>query len=163
MFARNKMVHWVFWPALKEQSRLELYGPDGDMIAVWPVKEPIKGDVVARMVPDGHFIEAIKCTVVSMSGRLIVGGKGAFDTVVVTERPVLTMDQRLEALERRERRRERLAQEAERQRQADHERRMKALEQGEVIEPEPEPEPEPESEPEPQPDTEPEKGVKPNA
>lgn len=135
MFDRNQLVHLVLWPQ-GQDAVYELYGPDGEFVAVCAIKEPVKGDALARMVPKGFSVDVSNCAVLTMSGDPVVATKAQFDTAVVTERAVIDMETRLLNLERRERARALAAERKEQERQQAFEARMKELEAGEpVVEP----------------------------
>lgn len=128
MFDRNKLVHLVIWPQGKK-SAYTLTDGHGEVAAQVEVDEPIKGSDLARMIPDGFYVIVKDCTVLTMSGKLVVATKAPFDTAVVTERAVVTAEDRLLRLERRERRREERAAAAE----AENKELLRRLKEAEAV------------------------------
>lgn len=105
LFDRNQLVHAVIWPNGKNPG-LTLVDTDGVVQSHVAIRMPVKGSELAKMMPPGHFVEPDQCTILSMSGRLMVGAKAPFDTAVVTERAEIGFEERMQRLERKERRRE---------------------------------------------------------
>lgn len=104
---RNALVHAVIWPKGPKASIALIDTDEGVVHSEFKLTEPVKGSVYAAMMPDGFVLDCNGCTVLSMSGKLIVRTETEFDTVVVTERAEVTFEDRMQRLERRERRRER--------------------------------------------------------
>lgn len=105
MFSRNELVHAVIWPDGRKSS-IALIDPDGIVVATLPVREPLRGSDLSRLIPDGYCVDWDNCAVVNLSGEPVVRTVGQFDTAVVTERAELGFEERMQRLERRERRRE---------------------------------------------------------
>jgi len=105
MFNRNQLAHLVIWPNAKT-AVVSLIDPDGEAVSEMSVREPIKGSELAKKMADGFAIHTKRCSVVSVSGDIVVRTRIPFDTAVVTERPVISFEDRMARLERRERRRE---------------------------------------------------------
>lgn len=102
---RNALVHAVIWPNGPEAS-LALLDTDGVVQSEFRLTEPTKGSFYSSMMPDGFVLDCNGCTVLSMSGKLIVRTEVEFDTVVVTERAQVTFEERFARLERLQRRRD---------------------------------------------------------
>lgn len=105
MIGRNKLTHAVVWPNAKN-ANVALVDSDGTVVGEVSVKYPLMGSELAKRVPEGYTVQPTGCNIVSMSGRLVVGTRGVFDTAVVTERPEITFEERLARMERREANRE---------------------------------------------------------
>ena len=111
---RNDLVHAVIWP--KGPAALAiLYDTDGVIQGDVPIKDPVRGSVFANMMPEGYQISFSDCGVMSMSGELVIATRTPFDTCVVTEKREMTFEDRLIAMERRDRRRQLREQERERE------------------------------------------------
>lgn len=117
MLDRNTLVHAVIWPQ-GPNAMVTLVDPDGVVASVVKVKEPLRGSDLAKMIPQGYGVETDACTVLSMSGELLVRTEGEFDTAVVTERAHVSFEERMARLERRERNN------AKRQRRLEEENRL---------------------------------------
>lgn len=120
MFERNEIVHSVIWPAGTEPV-VALIDVDGVQQGHFWLKEPMRGSELAKQIPADWFLQFQECTLVKMTGEVVIGNKIPFDTKVVTERAELTYEQRLLAVERRDKHRAK----AEKQRQAEFEAFMK--------------------------------------
>lgn len=127
--SRNELVHAVIWPK-GNKSNLALIDGEGVIHGRITVEEPLRGSDLAKMIPDGLWLDPQNCTVISMSGELLVNTKAPFDTAVVTERAETSLEQRLAMLERRERRRE----ERERKNREENERLRQQIADQQVIE-----------------------------
>jgi hypothetical protein len=114
MFDRNQLVHAVIWPNEKP-SQIALVDAEGEVRSTVTFKLPMRGSDVAKWMPDGYQLDVGGCTVVSMSGRVMVNTVAPFDSAVVTERPEVTFEDRMLRLERRDKRREERAAQLERQ------------------------------------------------
>ena len=106
MYDRNQLVHAVIWPKGKTAT-ITMLDAEGVVHSEFAVREPMKGSELSKMIPPGYGVEFDDCTVLSMSGEILVRTVGEFDTAVVTERAQVTAEERLQRLERREMRRER--------------------------------------------------------
>lgn len=144
MFNRNQLVHLVIWPNAKD-ARYNVVDPDGVVVSVVKVNEAVKGAEISKVMPEHFQLVPHGCTVLSMSGDLVVKTKAPFDTAIVTERAVVTAEERLQRLERRERQREKIATLWQQERAE----LMARLKDAEAVVEEPAPEPAPEPEPEP--------------
>lgn len=111
MLDRNQLVHAVIWPN-GDDACVTLIDADGVYQSRFSVVQPLKGSDLARLIPPGYWLKFDGCTVLSMSGDVLVGGIAEFDSAVVTERREVTFEDRIAILERRDIRR---------QRQHDHE------------------------------------------
>ena len=153
-YCRNGLVHLTVFPS-GESASYALHDPQtGEVYAIVPVRDPIRGSDLSKMIPDGLHVEFADCVVFNLSGKLLIGTAIEFDTCVVTERAEITIEERLQRMELRDQRRQAL----ERKRQEEFERwkREQAemqvdpteTEEAPVIEPEtaPEAQPEPEEE-----------------
>lgn len=105
MFDRNQLTHLVIWPA-ESGAGYRLVDGEGEVLAQVAIGEQVLGSTIAKAVPQGLYIDVTGCTVVTLSGEVRVTTKGQFDTAVVVQRSRKTPEERLEALERRERVRE---------------------------------------------------------
>lgn len=103
---RNMLVHAVLWP-VGPKAAISLIDTDGVELANFPIDRPMLGSELARYLPAEHSVSFQQVQVVSLNGQLVVQTRVPFDTVVVTEKPVITTEERLERLERREQRRQR--------------------------------------------------------
>ena len=135
MLTKNRLVHAVIWPN-GEKPEITLTDKEGVIQSYMRVRGPMRGDELSRMIPDGFIVDVHDCSVVNLSGKILVGGVGEFDTSVVTEKATLSFEERMNRLERIERRRQR--------RQADLEAENKKLREELRAELEAEAEPEPE-------------------
>lgn len=129
MFDRNKLVHAVIWPA-GEKPLVTLLDAEGVVLGEVVVREPLKGSELSKMIPQGCELEIDQCTVVNMSGEVIVETALPFDTAVVTEKREETFEERLANMERRIKRREKRAERLEQE----HRARMQELEDARVVE-----------------------------
>lgn len=106
MFASMALTHLIFWPQTDDASLL-LVDRNGEEVGKMPVTEPVRGVDLQRLLPAQFNIAPFGCTAVSLSGNVICGGKGAFDSAVVVERDRPTVEDRLAIIERREKYRQR--------------------------------------------------------
>lgn len=97
---KQKLTHAVVWPN-GQKANVELVDPDGEVQAKVPIKFPVRGSDLARMMPDQYTLETEACTVVSLSGKVLVASEMQFDTAVVTERREITMEEKIEIIARR--------------------------------------------------------------
>lgn len=104
MLSRNQLVHAVIWPKGPD-SVVSLIDADGVDQAHVKVRQPMRGSDITKLIPEGYSVLPEECHVVTTSGELLVNKGVKFDTAVVTERPEVPFEERLAALERRERRR----------------------------------------------------------
>lgn len=150
MFQRNELAHLVMWPR-EAKAKVELVDEEGVVLSALPVDWPLKGSDIAKMVPEGFCIDPNGCTVVTMSGDILVSTVGEFDTAVVTERPEITFEQRMALLERRQQRselrEERLAAENQRLRDQVRAEMEQETEEEPVVDDEPDETPDPEPKP----------------
>lgn len=120
MFERNQLAHLVFWPE-NNKSIVTLVDPNGVVIdddgvelaepqemelASFKLDRPMLGMEIAKTLPADLCIKSENVTVVTMSGEIKVTTVAPFDTTVVTERPVISAEERLDRLEIREQRNE---------------------------------------------------------
>ncbi|MGR3624505.1 hypothetical protein [Pseudophaeobacter sp.] len=105
MYDRNQLVHAVIWPVAGVGAATLLDG-EGVLQSQIEIREPVLGSQLSKMIPQDFFLDVHDCTVVSMSGQLVVATKSEFDTVVVTERAALDYEERMQRLERRDARRD---------------------------------------------------------
>lgn len=106
MLTRNQLTYAVIWPSGPDAA-LQLVTDDGEVYGEMSVTEPLKGSELAKLMPDGMAIVADQCSLITTSGKILVQTKTPFDTVVVTERAELTFEDRIAAMEVRERWRDR--------------------------------------------------------
>lgn len=128
---RNKLTHAVLWPNGAEAA-YSLVSPDGEVIATVALIEPVKGSDLSRLMPDGFEISLNNATLVFKEGRY-TNERQPFDTVVITERREVTLDQRLARLEMRDINRQKALTEAKRA-HAKAEARLAEVEAQAVIE-----------------------------
>lgn len=102
---RNKLTHSVFWPG-KGDSTFALVNPDGEVLPEVFFNAPFRGSDIAKLVPDGFEILTDNAVVLSMSGKVLIGEPTDFDTVVVTQRAEVSLEDRLAQLERKDRNRD---------------------------------------------------------
>lgn len=103
---RKLLVHAVLWP-MTAKSAVDLVDADGVVRGGFKLTSPMLGSDIARFLPADFELMLESVNVVSMSGKLVHTTRSEFDTVVVTERAVVDVEERMQRLERREQRRER--------------------------------------------------------
>ena len=148
MLNKRNLVGIMIWPATAHAA-ISLYAStetitdDGEVleaipVATFPLKEPMRGDVLSRLVPDYAVVGLVDCAILDETDRNEYNTKQAFDTAVVTERVQTSLEDRLLMLERKQVR-------AQRRADREHEelvmlRKREKLRQGpELIEDEPAP------------------------
>jgi hypothetical protein len=115
MLKRNELVHAVIWPVtadaqynLVAMETVEIKGEPTVkevILGEVPVTAPVRGSDLAKMIPDGCCVKYDGCTVVKLTGDILVRTVAPFDTAVVTEKAQMSMEERMQRLELRERRR----------------------------------------------------------
>lgn len=103
MLTKQNLVNAVIWPN-GPKAAIALFDTSdeggGEQVALVPITVPKEGREIAKMIPEGFSVDVEECTVVKLSGPIIKGTKGKFDTAVVTERPEVTFEDRMARLER---------------------------------------------------------------
>jgi len=107
VFSKDDLVFAVIWPN-GDDANMSLIDADGVYLAHVPVKAPVKGADLARMVPKGFKVDTAKCVVVHTNGGLMARTKAPFDTAVVTERRELSFEEKMQSFVRTEVRRQQL-------------------------------------------------------
>lgn len=100
---RNTLTHLVLWPTGRK-AKISLIDADGVTWGETTVDAPVVGSELVRKVPDGMYVECEGLNAVSMAGQPLYGGRGAFDTKVVTERAERTTEEKLDLILRRQKR-----------------------------------------------------------
>lgn len=156
MFDRNQLAHLAIWPREKN-SRITVLDGDGVVYASSRIDAPMRGSDIAKLLPPRFFVDLGDCAAFSMSGDVLIRTVAPFDTTVVTEKAVISFDERMARLERREYRREKRQERLENE----NKRLRDEIEAARVIDPEPAAEPAPEPVPEPAPEVDAVPGAEP--
>jgi len=131
MLSRKELNHAVLWPN-GTKAAYSLVSSDGEVVATVPLTVPVKGSELVRLMPDGFGVTLNNATLVFKEGAY-TNERQPFDTVVVTERREVTMDERLARLEMRDANRQKALIEAKRSAQL-AEKRLAEIEADSVIE-----------------------------
>lgn len=131
-YDRNQLVHAVIWPQGPDAASATLYDTDGVVLSEVPITEPVKGSVWSALMPQGYKLDIAGCTVISMSGEVVVKTRTDFDTVVVTERAEVSIEETIRRMTVKAMRQERAREERRAQRQA--ERQQEREDEPELVE-----------------------------
>jgi hypothetical protein len=131
-YCRNGLVHLSIFPTSENASYDLIDQDEGEVYARVPVRDPLRGSDLSKMVPDGLQVEFADCVVFNMSGKLVIGTPIDFDTAVVTERAEMSLEETMRRLVVVEMRK----QAAQAQQQAQQQEAPAEPEEAPVIEPE---------------------------
>lgn len=106
MFTRNQLVHAVLWPS-RPKASISLIDTDGVEVAKFPIDKPMLGSDLVRFLPADFHISMDNVYLATLSGRILIQTRLPFDTVVVTEKAAVSIEDRVARMERREQRRQR--------------------------------------------------------
>lgn len=98
MFDRKTIVGGVIWPNAAK-AKLHLVEEDGEVLGSIDVDLPIKGDDLVKLIPEGCGVLLEKCNVMRLRGPLMRKTTSPFNSIVVTERNSMTLDERMARLE----------------------------------------------------------------
>lgn len=100
MLTKNELFGRIFWPTHAKGLSVLLLDQQGDeILASYKSDKPVRGDELARMIPDGHQCAVENAYGVNLTGPLRVTTVGVFDTKVVTERAPIDLEARMSRLE----------------------------------------------------------------
>lgn len=100
MIQKTMLASVVLWPTKPTTPMLvSLVDAEGVVVGAFKADEPLRGDSLTRLVPDGHFVDVEKGLMKSLNGPVVRVTTVPFDTVVVTERQHVDLETRLNRLE----------------------------------------------------------------
>lgn len=97
-FDRDKLAGCFAWPDA-DDATVTLTDPDGVMVGRFHLLKPMDGLALQKMIPDKYGLYFQGCTVISPKTGISRGTRIPFNSVVVSERQSVGVEERLARLE----------------------------------------------------------------